>query len=202
MELWEVLRRRRMVRSFAATPVPADVLDGVLGAALRAPSAGHTQGWRFVVLEGAGQTEPFWDLVSPPAGRAAHPWPGLLRAPVVVLPLASPEPYLERYAEPDKEAFGRDRVEAWPVPYWEVDCSFAVMLLLLAATDAGLGAHFFGLFDPVVEAAVLGRLGVPEAWRPLGVVALGYPDGGDRPSSSARTRPRRTLDEAVHRGRW
>jgi nitroreductase len=33
-------------------------------------------------------------------------------------------------------------------------------------------------------------------------VALGYPAAGERPSGSPRTRPRRPLDEIVHRGRW
>ena len=58
------------------------------------------------------------------------------------------------------------------MPYWLVDSSFAVMLLLLAATDAGLGALFFRLHhDP---ALLLGALGVPEGRQVIGAVALGY----------------------------
>ncbi len=54
MEFAEVLRRRRMIRSYdAARPVPADALDAVLAAALRAPSAGFTQGVSLLVLSSA-----------------------------------------------------------------------------------------------------------------------------------------------------
>ena len=52
--------------------------------------------------------------------------------------------YVARYGEPDKAASGLGRgADAWPVPFWLVDTAFATMTLLLAATDAGLGALFY-----------------------------------------------------------
>src|SRR5438477_10746991 len=59
MELQQAIRRRRMVRNFDPRTVPAEVLERVVGNALRAPSAGFAQGWGFVVLEGPDQTAPF-----------------------------------------------------------------------------------------------------------------------------------------------
>ena len=70
--------------------------------------------------------------------------------------------------------------------------------VLLGAVDAGLGACFFGLFDN--ESAVFATLGVPEGWRALGTIAIGHP-ASDAPGRSAK-RPRRTVDEVLHRGRW
>jgi nitroreductase len=87
------------------------------------------------------------------------------------------------------------------VPYWFVDGGMAVMALLLAAEDAGLGALFFGLFEQ--EALVVEAFGVPPEWRPLGVVALGHPAPSEeqRPSRSVgRSRP--DLSEVVDRGHW
>lgn len=199
MELSEAVRRRRMVRSFDARPLAPGVLDRLLDTATRAPSAGFTQGWAFVVLEGAEQTARFWDRTLPPGERADFPWPGLLRAPAVVLPLSSRRAYLERYAEPDKAATGLHAEAAWPVPYWDVDCGFATMLLLLAAVDEELGALFFGIFRG--ERELLDDLGVPEAYRPIGAVALGHPGDDVRPSASV-ARGRRPLPEVVHRGGW
>jgi len=43
---------------------------------------------------------------------------------------------------------------------------------------------------------------VPEGRRLAGAVALGRPAADDRPTGSARARPRRPLDQVVHRGRW
>lgn len=187
-----------MVRTFEDRPVAPVVVDRLLAAAVRAPSAGFTQGWAFVVLEGADQTDRFWRHALPPGRREGFPWPGLLRAPVLVLPLASEDAYRRRYAEPDKGSVPPAEQD-WPVPYWHVDCAFATMLLLLAAVDEGLGALFFGLSWG--EAEVLAELGVPAAFRPIGAVALGHPAPHDRPSTSL-ARGHRPLDEVVHRGGW
>ncbi|MGH9179710.1 MAG: nitroreductase family protein [Acidimicrobiales bacterium] len=199
MELHQAIRRRHMVRDYEDRPVDRLVVDRLLAAATHAPSAGFTQGWAFVVLEGPEQTERFWRHTLPPAERAGFRWPGLLRAPVLVLPLACEQAYLDRYGEPDKAATGLAGPGSWAVPYWQVDCAFATMLVLLAATDAGLGALFFAIGRN--EGALLADLGVPTGHRPIGAVALGHPAPGDRPSSSV-ARGRRPLAEVVHRGGW
>lgn len=190
-----MVRRRRMVRRFDGRPIPRDVLDRLLDAARRGPSAGFSQGVAFVVLSGEAETQPFWDTVLDPSwGRD-----GLKDAPVVVLPLAHKQAYLDRYSLPDKAAFGMGSEEAWPVPYWDVDTAFATMLLLLAAVDEGVGALFFGIFRG--EDEVLRSLGVPDGYRPIGAVALGYPAEGERSQPSWKG-GRRPVDEVVHFGRW
>lgn len=198
MELDDAIRRRRMVRSFEDRLVPPSVVDAVLAQAVRAPSAGFSQGWAFVVLEGPEQTGVFWRAVTTADWRASTRRAGLLRAPVVVLPLAHRQAYLDRYAEPDKEGSGLDRADTWPVPYWLIDTAFATMLMLLSAADVGLGAAFVGIFRG--EAELLAALGVPEGYRPIGAVALGYP-APDIPSPSV-ARGRRPMPDVVHRGRW
>jgi nitroreductase len=130
----------------------------------------------------------------------AHPsHPGLLNAPVIVLPLASRGSYLDRYAEADKEPQGTSRVMAWTVPYWFVDTAFATMLLLLGLAQEGLGALFFALRR--APEPLMAELDVPAGWEALGAVALGWPSPDDKPSTSA-TRPRKAVPEVVHRGRW
>lgn len=198
MQLPDAIRARRMVRAFAPRPVPPELVDRLLDLATRAPSAGNTRPWAFVVLEG-DETRRLWDVTLPDERRARFRWRSLLDAPVVVVPLVEPGAYVRRYAEPDKEGTGLGAgTEAWPVPYWWVDGGMAVHGLLLAAVDAGLGALFFGLFEH--ERAVLDALGVPEGWRALGAVALGWP-APDEPGRSVG-RPRPPLDAVVHRGRW
>src|SRR3954466_6904463 len=66
MDFREVVRRRRMVRRFDARPVPADVLERVLEAARRGPSAGYSQGFDLLVLAGPEQTARYWDVTLPP----------------------------------------------------------------------------------------------------------------------------------------
>jgi nitroreductase len=199
MELTEAVRRRRMTRNFSDRPLGPGVVDRLLQASLRAPSAGNTQGREFVVLEGATQTSLYWNATTDEAWRyGSQRFAGLSRAPVAVLPFADPEAYVTRYREPDKWRADGAQVE-WAVPYWFVDVAFATMTLLLGASDRGIGAAFLGNFRG--EDALRSVLGVPDRFRWLGAVLLGEAVEPDPPSSSAG-RPRRTLDDSVHRGRW
>jgi nitroreductase len=191
------MRRRRMVRRFDPSPLPAEVLERILHSATRAPSAGFSQGLDLVVLEGPEAVRGFWRATTDP--RFGKPY-STAEPPVIVLVLSDPKAYLDRYGEPDKAGLGMDTEAGWPVPYWDMDAAMAVMLMLLTAVDEGVGAWWFGVFS---GAEVLLRdLGVPEGRRLVGAVALGRPAADDRPSGSAVTRPRRSLDEVVHRGRW
>ncbi|MFL6204668.1 MAG: nitroreductase family protein [Acidimicrobiales bacterium] len=199
MELRDAVRRRRMVRAFTDAPVEPEVVEGLIDLARRAPSAGNSQGVAWVVLSGPEETARYWDVALPEGKREGFGFPGLVSAPVLVLALVRAGTWIERYAEPDKAAHGLGRDEAaWPVPYWWVDGGMAVEHVLLGAVDVGLGACFFGLFDH--EPAVFAALGVPDGWRALGTIALGHP-APDEPGLSAK-RPRRTVDEVLHRGSW
>jgi nitroreductase len=203
LELADVIRRRRMVRRFTDGPVPRRLVDGIVDAGLRAPSAGFSQGTAVLVLEGPDQTPDFWRLIErSPDGTAPVPGgrrEGMRTAPVIVIPLSDKGAYLARYSEPDKAGLGMDREEGWPVPYWDVDAAFSAMAMLLAATDAGLGAVFFGIFHG--ERALLDHLGVPAGVRPIGAIALGWPAADDHRSPSL-DRGRRDRAERVHYGRW
>jgi nitroreductase len=191
-EFAEIVRSRRMTRAFDDRPIDPEVLDGLVDLAARAPSAGKTQGWHLVVLEG-DETAVFWDATLPAVKRDSFRWKRLLRAPVIALPLADSKAYVDRYGEPDKIQTGLGSgASAWPVPYWTIDASMAVMTLLLAAEDAGLGALFFGVFRGEREL--------------LGALALGYPaepvDGAESGPGRSAARERRRARQIIHRTRW
>ena len=172
-EFAEVVRSRRMTRAFDGRPLEAGLLDEFVELASRAPSAGKTQGWHLVVLEGS-DTELFWDSTLPAVRRDSFRWQHLLTAPVIALPFVDSKAYVDRYAEPDKAQTGLGAgAAAWPMPYWTIDTSMAVMTLLLAAEDVGLGALFFGVFHG--ERELRQRLGIPSGLELLGAVALGLP---------------------------
>jgi nitroreductase len=193
----DVVRRRRMVRNFDDRPVPNEMVERILANAQRAPSAGFSQGWAFLVLEGRDDTARFWSATfDDDAARAAFRWQGLFRAPLVIVPLAHKQAYLDRYAEADKGWTDRDE-RRWPVPYWEIDTGFAALLMLLTAVDAGLGSLFFGIFKPDAFRAAFG---VPDAYTPIGALAIGWPQP-DEPSPSLH-RGRRPSADVIHRGRW
>jgi len=157
MEFQDVVRRRRMVRNYAERPVERDVVDRCLRNATRAPSAGFSQGWAFLVLDTPDDVRRWWEVTTDPDDLAApDDWlTGMMRAPVVVVPCSSKAAYLSRYAQPDKGWTDRDEAR-WPVPYWWVDAGMAALLVLQTAVDEGLGACFFGI-DPASGHALAGR---------------------------------------------
>src|SRR5579859_2525103 len=198
MEFQDVVRQRRMVRSFERRDLPREVVERILRNAQRAPSAGFSQGWAFLVLEGEGQRHQYWDAVGPD-DQDHFTWQDLLNAPLLIVCLSNKAAYLDRYAEPDKG--WTDRAEShWPAPYWDIDTGMAAMLILLTAVDAGLGALFFGI-PPEKIATFHATFGVPPALHPIGTVAVGYPTAND-PRSPSLKRGHRPADEVVHRGHW
>ena len=197
MEFTDVVRSRRMVRTYdPGVPVPRETIDDLLRLALRAPSAGHTQGWRFLVLDDPDSCARFWEVATD-AEEADDPWLRRMRtAPVLIICFSDREAYFTRYAEPDKGSTPPEEQD-WPIPYWHVDTGMAAMILLLAAADRGLGALFFGVPGPAWP-ALRERFGVPDALDPVGVVSLGAP-APDQRSPSLR-RGRRPFGDVVGYG--
>lgn len=190
-----------MVRRFEQKPIPEDVLRRVLETARHAPSAGFSQGFDFVVLTKPEELDWFYRTTDDPTDPESYPGRDPATAPAcIVLPYENKRAYLERYSQADKIAFGMDREENWPVPFWTVDSAMAMLLILLAAVEEGLGAWYFGITRG--EQDVNRTLGVPEGCKLLGVIALGYASPGDQPRSSTFTRRRRPFESMFHLGRW
>jgi nitroreductase len=198
VEFTDVVRRRQMVRSFDGRPVPRETIDEILDLARRAPTAGFSQGVDFLVLDTPEAIADFWRLTADPEDPDHD---DMANAPtVIVLPIADKRRYLERYSEPDKEPFGLQDEDNWPVKFWDIDAAMASMVALLAAVDRGLGGWFWGMSEG--EREMLEQFGVPEGIRPVGVMGFGYRSADVQPTGSGATRTRRPLEDQIHRNGW
>ncbi|MDQ3963442.1 MAG: nitroreductase family protein [Actinomycetota bacterium] len=196
MEFKEVVRRRRMVRNYAEDPVSPEVIDRIVAAGRKAPSAGFSQGQRFVIVTDSTVRSEIARVVGESyyTEQGFDPW--ISRAPIHIVVCIREDDYHERYNEPDK--LQDDGTEMpWPVPYWWVDGGAALMLLLLAAIDEGLAAGFFGFHR---AEGLKQALGIPTDVMPIGIVTIGHP-APDRPSGSL-ARGWKPAEEVVHRERW
>jgi nitroreductase len=198
MEFDEVIRRRRMVRSYdPGRPVPAEIVDKIVRHALRAPSAGFSQGWGFLVLTAPEDRARYWAATR--LDDQTDEWLARLStAPLIIVAFSNKAVYLDRYAQPDKGWTDRDEAR-WPVPYWHLDTGFAALLMHLTAVNEGLGSCFIGLPVETVQ-TFKEAFGVPAEFTPIGALTIGY-RAADKRSPSLR-RGHRRLDDVVHHGRW
>src|SRR5437870_73324 len=102
-----------MVRDFEDRPIDAELVERIVANSLRGPSAGFTQGFDLLVLQGGLQTDRFW-AASAAEDPSRQRWAGILNAPVIVVFLSDEGAYRRRFGEPDKGS----QLE---VPWWTVD---------------------------------------------------------------------------------
>ena len=75
MEFSDVIRKRHMVRRYDPDrPVPDEVINTALGNAIRAPSAGFSQGWDFVVLTKPDERDAYWSARPTLTTRRTRGW--------------------------------------------------------------------------------------------------------------------------------
>ncbi|MBL7495958.1 nitroreductase family protein [Frankia sp. CNm7] len=171
METWDAIRARRNVRVYQDRAIPAEDLDRVLEAGRRAPSASNRQRWDFVLVTDRGKLvdlSTVWQGARHLAGAAA--------AVVLVIP----EPESDRFRVMDQFDLGQ-----------------ATMMMMLAATDLGIGTGHSAVGD---QDECRRLLGVPPTHQCAHMIALGYPS--ERPLAPLSRPDRRPFDEVVHRGHW
>lgn len=149
MNTLEAIHTRRSVRSFMNKPVPMELLDELVRAAMCAPSAGNQQPWQFVIVD---------DRI-------------LLNGVMEVTPNAK----MCKEARAAILVCGDTKKEKYP-GFWVQDCSAATENLLLAAHERGLGAVWTGIY-PIAERVegFRGLFELPEHVIPLCLVPIGYP---------------------------
>jgi nitroreductase len=170
MEFWEVLKKRRSIREFdPKRDVPSEMVEMLLEAAILAPTAGDRQPWRFVVVR-----DP---RVKEDVARCALRQGFIATAPVMIVVCGEPERSGARW--------GHVMADLHTVQ----DTAAAAMNILLAATDLGLDSCWVSALR---EEELRQALKLPEAFRPLIIIPLGYlvRRPGSRP-------PRRPISEVT-----
>ncbi|NYT01484.1 MAG: nitroreductase family protein [Methanosarcinales archaeon] len=160
MDLKQALEGRRSVRRYQRRPLSREIITDLLQAAECAPSAGNLRARRYVVVT----REEMRRALSLAAFGQSH----IARAPALVVVCADPPRSSRRYG---------DRGGLYAVQ----DADAAIMCLILAAHDRGLGACWNGAFD---DHLVRDILGLEEGVLPVAIISLGWPD--ESPPASSR----------------
>jgi len=150
MDFHKLIAARRSRRAFADRPVEPEKIERMIEAARWSPSCANRQPWRFVVVEKGDLRRPALDEALDPGNTWAK------KAPVLVVSGARKE----------------DGTVVESREYYLHDTGLATMSLLYRGADQGLLVHPMAGWK---EAPLKAALSMPEDFRPIAVVAVGYP---------------------------
>jgi nitroreductase len=169
METWDAITSRRNVREFSDQAVSQADLDRILEAGRLTPSARNWQPWDFVVVT---DRERLQELTG--VWRGAWHVAGAQAAIAIISPDGERE-----------------------LPILNLDLGQAVMQMMIAAADLGIGSGHASVHDQDLARKILG---FPQDRFCAHLLSIGYP--ADRPLAPIRKMNRRPFDEVVHRERW
>lgn len=148
MDIYEIVKKRRSVRSYKPEPVEDEKLRRILEAALSAPSAANRQPVYFVVIKEEKIKHQL---------KNAYNAVWFYTAPIIICVCSIPEKGWKR-------GDGKN--------YADIDATIAMDHLILAATAEGLATCWVAAFKvPDVKSV----LNLPQGIEPIALTPLGYP---------------------------
>ena len=203
MDVYEALYTTRAMRRVKPDPIPLDVQQRILDAAIRAPSGGNAQMWRFLLVDDPKQKARLapiyraclgqvWETVYKPRAEAAAKDPGSAESKSFLTMQRSANWTAEHFERYPLHLFAFSRFDTTGGSIFP-----AVWSAMLAARAEGVGTALTSAFlfrgDDVRKI-----LGVPAEgnWNFASCVTFGYPTG------PWRVAPRRPAHEVAARNRW
>lgn len=147
MDAMQAILTRQSIRKYTDQKIPDEMVEQLLKAAMRAPSANNFQPWHFVVIN----ERQILDRIP-----QFHAYSSMLYFASLAIAVC-----------------GDSKIQPG---YWVQDCSAATENILLAAHASGLGAVWLGIYPQELRVKGLRELlNLPENIIPLSLVSLGYP---------------------------
>jgi len=204
VELYEALYTTRSMRRVTSRPIPIAIQARILDAAIRAPTGGNLQGWRFLIVDDPGTIAALGPLYRDAIDQL---WATAYKSRIDEA-ASNPE-------SDESNQFDRVRRSAqWLADNFETVPLFlftfsrfdpqgssiypAVWSAMLAARAEGIGSCLTAVLSAFHLDEVLELLGVPrdKGWACSACVSFGYPTG------RWGVAPRRPAHEVTYRNRW
>ena len=170
----ELVLWRRDVRRFRRDPIDAALIHSLLELASHAPSVGHCQPWRFVLVESPERREQVKSSFARANAKALENYYGEQRAHYARLKLEGLENAPVHVAvfadEAAEEGSGLGRRTMPETLLYSVVA--AIQTLWLAARAEGLGVGWVSILEPEL---IHRALDVPQSWTLVAYLCIGWP---------------------------
>lgn len=163
-EIWSLFNKRVSIRSFSDKDIDDEMIDFLIKCATTAPSNGNMQPWEFIVINSDEVKAKIVECTYTgyfSKGSNHQIW--IQEAPVVIVACANKKRTRARYGE--MGTLGSI-----------IDTAAAIQNTLVAAAGVGLGSCWVGGFN---EERLKEILQIPEHVKPIGILPIGYPKGGE-----------------------
>ncbi len=166
---------RRDVRRFRTDPIPKGDIDDLIKEACLAPSVGNCQPWRFVKVNDPKRRKSIRDSFERANNEALNDYHGeraKLYASLKLQGMDQAPVQLAVFADEETEAgmgLGRKTMPEM----LDYSAVAAVQLLWLAARVKGIGVGWVSILEPDVVGKTLD---VPDHWRLIAYLCIGYPE--------------------------
>lgn len=168
MDIYEVIKTRRSIRSYQSRPIPEEILNKILESTRIAPSGSNRQPWKFILVKDD-------ELKKEVAQKCSNQlW--IADAPIIIVACGWKIDYSRGGYMGDMSFL--------------VDVSIAFTHIILAARAEGIGTCWIGAFD---NQSIKKMLKIPEEVEVVAVTPLGYPKDVEFSSPG----PRKRLDEVT-----
>jgi FMN reductase (NADPH)/FMN reductase [NAD(P)H] len=190
-ETLQVIHQRRSVRAYEDRPVERETVDAIIGAAMRAPTAGNLMLYSVLEIEDPALKEKL--------ARSCDNQPFIARAPLVLIFLADYQRWMDGFVASDVPAYCEARGEEMRLP-GEGDLLLACCDALIAAQTAVIAAESLGLgscyIGDIMERYAYHQelLDLPRYTFPVTMVCFGYPT----PAARERELTTRFPQEVIH----
>jgi nitroreductase len=176
-ETLKVIRNRRSIRRFKEEQIPDSELEEILECALFAPNARNQQKWHFTVIQNKGMLDRMENIMKE----------NMMNSGIEFLAKRARDPnHRTFYGAPTVVLVTGDA----ETRFVEIDCAAAAQNILLAAESLDIGSHVMAssefLFASEKGNELKKEIGVPDGYRHICAIALGYKD--ETPTAKPRNK--------------
>jgi nitroreductase len=175
MAIMDIIKARKSVRKYLDNPIDREKIELCIEAARLAPSADNVQPWRFIVLD---NRELIQELGRRACTGIARRTRFIANASAIIVIIADLNFVVHRIGA---AIFGTQ--------HYLLDIGIAGEHIVLQAQELGIGTCWINLFN---AKAVQKLLDIPQSYRVVSLIAMGYPADG-----ATRNRPDHTMEKIL-----
>jgi len=178
----ESLMDHRSLRRFKEQPVPEEVLETIIKAGTRAPSAGNLQNYSFIIID---------DEEIKKKLEAMDGFNKISKAPVIIVAVVDTYRIQRWFKINNSKDYSLNQSSTFFISLW--DALIALHNVTIAAESMGLGGYYVG---NIQEYEVKDILNLPPNTFPAAMYCLGYPE------ELSKLRERLPIEAVVHRNTY